>query len=112
MKKLKRVLLVGNDTRISSDYILSTLASKLLCNGIEIHNIGRCSSPCLAFLTQKFNYPLGLMLSASHNPANYNGLKFFNNLGEKVYDAFEEEFENLMNARTRLKNNSFAQLKN
>ena len=110
--KLKKVLLVGNDTRASSDYILSKLSTKLLQNGIEIHNLGSCSSPCLAFLTQKFNYPLGLMLSASHNPKEYNGLKFFNNLGEKTSDEFEKEFEILMDKKTSLKNNYFSKLKN
>ena len=110
--KLKRVLLVGNDTRLSSGYILARLSCKLLKNGIDIHNLGTCSSPSLAFLTQKFNYPLGLMLSASHNPAEYNGLKFFNSFGEKVSDEFEEEFETLMDKKISLKNNCFASTKN
>ncbi|MBR4998617.1 MAG: hypothetical protein IKY10_01935 [Clostridia bacterium] len=110
--KLKRILLVGNDTRISSGYILARLETKLLQNGIEVHNINQCSSPCLAFLTQKFNYPLGLMLSASHNPAEYNGLKFFNSFGEKVSDEFEQEFELLMDKKTKLKNNIFTVEKN
>lgn len=110
--KLKKVLIVGNDTRISSNYILARLETKLLQNGIEVHNINHCSSPCLAYLTQKYNYPLGLMLSASHNPAEYNGLKFFNNLGEKVSDEFECEFETFMDKKTALKNNCFAIEKN
>ena len=110
--KLNKSLLVGNDSRLTSDYILAILCSKLLKNGIEIHNVGLCSSPCLAYLTQKFNYPLGLMLSASHNPAEYNGLKFFNSNGEKVSDAFEENFEFLMDKKTTLKNNVFTCLKN
>lgn len=109
--KLKRVLLVGNDTRASSGYILARIEIKLLKNGIEIHNIGACSSPCLAYLTQKFAYPLGLMLSASHNPAEYNGLKFFNNFGEKVSDEFEEEFETFMDKNVSLKNNCFSNTK-
>lgn len=107
----KKILLVGNDSRLTSDYILSVLSSVLLKNGVEIHNVGLCSSPCLAFLTKKFNYPLGLMLSASHNPAEYNGLKFFNLNGEKVNDDFEEHFEKLMDKKTTLKNNNFAHLK-
>lgn len=110
--KSKKVILVGNDSRISSDYILSVLSSKLLKNGIEIHNVGLCSSPCLAYLTQRFNYPLGLMLSASHNPAEYNGLKFFNSMGEKVTDEFERKFEILMDKKSKLKNNSFSTQKN
>jgi len=110
--KLKNVLLVGNDTRSSSDYIIVKLCATLLKNGIEIHNVGECSSPTLAYLTKKFNYPLGLMLSASHNPAEYNGLKFFNNYGEKTNDEFEKNFEFLMDKKTQLPNNCFSQIKN
>ncbi len=108
----KKTLLVGNDSRNTSDYILAILSAKLLKNGIEIHNVGVCSSPCLAYLTKKYNYPLGLMLSASHNSAEYNGLKFFNPHGEKVTDDFEEKFEILMEKKTTLKNNCFSHLKN
>ena len=110
--KSNRVLLVGNDSRLTSDYILAVLSSKLLKNGIEVNNVGLCSSPCLAYLTKKFNYPLGLMLSASHNPAEYNGLKFFNSKGEKVSDKFEEHFEMLMDKKVSLKNNTFSCIKN
>ena len=101
--KLNKVLLVGNDSRISSDFCLSCLESVLLKYGIYVENVGVCSSPCLAFLTKKFNYPLGLMLSASHNSKEYNGLKFFNNNGEKVSDEFEENFEKLMEKKHNFK---------
>lgn len=110
--KIKRVLLVGNDTRASSDYILAHLESTLLQNNIEVHNVNHCSSPCLAYLTQKYNYPLSLMISASHNPSEHNGLKFFNGNGEKVSDEFEEEFEILMEKRKSLSNHFFASRKN
>ena len=52
--KLKKVLLVGNDSRISSSYILTEIGSILLKNGIKIDNLGMCSSPCLAYTTKKF----------------------------------------------------------
>ena len=110
--KLKPVLLIGNDTRASSGYILTKLGNVLLTNGIQIEDLGVCSSPCLAYTTQKFIYPLGLMLSASHNPAEYNGLKFFNSSGEKVSDEFEKEFETLMDKKVNLPNKTFATIKN
>lgn len=110
--KLKRVLLVGNDSRISSDYILSSLESILLSHGIQTHNLGIISSPGLAYLTREFNYPLGLMLSASHNPSEYNGIKFFNSVGEKVDDNFEEEFEYLMDKKIKLNKINFTSRKN
>ncbi len=99
---LKPLLIVGNDSRISSDYILNICASVLLKHGIEIHNVGICSSPALAYLTRKFNYPLGMMISASHNPSEYNGIKFFNAKGEKISFESEEELSNLIsNAREK-----------
>lgn len=110
--KLKKILLVGNDSRLSSDYILAELSTILLKYGIEIHNLGICSSPSLAWITQKFNYPLGLMLSASHNPSEYNGIKFFNSKGEKVNDEFEEEFEYFMDKISPLPKINFKKLKN
>ena len=98
-------IVVGNDTRITSDHILGCLQSVLLKYGIETHNVSKCSSPCLAFVTRKFNFPLGLMISASHNPKEYNGLKFFNSQGEKVADQFEAEIESYMDKSLKLKTN-------
>lgn len=108
----KRILLIGNDSRKSSDYIISLLQSVLLKNGIEIHNLGVCSSPCLAYTTKKFNYSLGLMISASHNPHEYNGFKFFNTNGEKVDDEFELKFEELMDKKPLKNSYLFASLYN
>ena len=109
--KLEPKLIVGNDTRLSSDYILAVLETVLLKYGIEIHNIGKCSSPCLAFLTRKHKFPIGLMISASHNPKEYNGLKFFNIYGEKVPDSFEQEIESYMEKQIKL-SVQFAEVKN
>ena len=110
--KLSQKLVVGNDTRNTSDHILATIQTVLLKNGIETHNIGKCSSPCLAYVARKNGYPLGLMISASHNPKEYNGLKFFNSLGEKVADEFEQEIEILMDKSIKLNNKIYAQSKN
>ena len=109
--KLEPKLIVGNDTRLSSDYILAVLETVLLKYGIEIHNIGKCSSPCLAFLTRKHKFSIGLMISASHNPKEYNGLKFFNIYGEKVSDGFEQEIESYMEKQIKLPV-QFAEVKN
>ena len=109
--KLKRVLLVGNDSRISSDWILSIMQSTLLKHGIEVHNIGVCTSPALAYLTHKFGYPLSMMISASHNPHEYNGIKFFNELGEKISEQVEQEIERFMDKKFSFKIN-YATAKN
>lgn len=102
---LPKKIVVGNDSRITSHYIFAVLNSVLLKYGVETHNIGRCTSPCLAYVTRKNNFPLGLMISASHNPKEYNGLKFFNTDGEKVADAFEAEIELYMDKTKKLKIN-------
>lgn len=112
LKGFKRILLVGNDSRISSDYILSNMSSCLLKYGIEIHNVGVCTSPSLAFIAKKFNYPLAMMISASHNPHEYNGIKFFNSFGEKISEQTELEIEKLMDGRLRLRRTNYAFLIN
>lgn len=104
-------LVVGNDTRKTSDYIFSVLQSVLLKYGVETHNVGKCSSPCLAYITRKHKFPLGLMISASHNPIEYNGLKFFNTNGEKVADSVEQEIENYIESSIKLKTD-YAECKN
>lgn len=92
LKNFKKVLIIGNDGRDSCDYILTGIQETLIKHGMEIHNIGLCSTPCLAYITKKYNYPLGIMISASHNNYEYNGIKFFNSDGEK----FSTEDELLM----------------
>lgn len=86
-------IIIGNDSRSSGSWISSVLQSVLLRHGIECYDIGICSSPCLAFLTQKNKFPVGVMISASHNPAEYNGIKFFDSFGKKVDEEFELEME-------------------
>ncbi len=96
---LQKRIIVGNDSRASSSYILSIIESVLLKYGISVDFIGTCSSPCLAHLTQKHGYPLGMMISASHNSHEYNGIKFFNMFGEKINEETEQELENYFNKR-------------
>ncbi len=110
--KIGKVLLVGNDSRISSDFILSNIEAILLKYGIQIDNIGVCSSPCLAHICKKFNYPLAMMISASHNSSEYNGIKFFNSNGEKITEQTELNLEKFMDSKISLGKKSFALQKN
>lgn len=105
-------LLIGNDTRISSDYILSVLSTTLLEYGVNIDILGSCSSPCLAFIAKKHRYPLALMISASHNTCEFNGLKLFNSFGEKVSTNFEKQLEKYMDSSVRLKKEKFGIISN
>lgn len=109
--KLNKVLLVGNDSRKSSDYILSEISTILLSYGISIDNLGVCSSPALAYTTRSFHYPLSMMISASHNPSEYNGIKFFNSLGEKIYLDSEKEIEQYMDNTRLYKRKEYASMK-
>ncbi len=95
-QKWKKQILIGNDSRLSSGYIESALCSVLCRYGFEVHHLGMCSSPCLAFVGKKWNFPLSIMISASHNSKEYNGIKFFNNLGTKITDTEEEIFESFI----------------
>ncbi|MFQ6724565.1 MAG: phosphomannomutase, partial [Clostridia bacterium] len=70
-------VIVGKDNRVSSDYILSILCKVLLKNGIDVNLIGLSTTPQLVYLTQKFKFDIGLMITASHNSWEYNGIKCF-----------------------------------
>ena len=105
-------MIVGNDSRASCDYIQALIETVLLKFGIQVDCVGIISSPGLAFLTKKYCYPLGIMITSSHNPYYYNGVKFFNANGEKVGDNFEKEIEELMDKSTPLKKTDYAQRKN
>jgi len=80
----KRMIIVGKDNRISSDYILSVMQSVLLKSEIAVYTIDLATTPELVYLTKKFKFNLGVMITASHNSCEYNGLKCFNQYGEMV----------------------------
>ncbi|MCQ2556005.1 MAG: hypothetical protein MJ149_01600 [Clostridia bacterium] len=92
-KNFEKRILIGNDSRSSSGYIESVLCSVLCKFGFDVHHLGMCSSPCLAFVGKKWGFPLSVMISASHNSKEYNGIKFFNKLGTKITEAEEEILE-------------------
>ncbi len=100
--KLNKVILVGNDSRISSDYILTVMSSVFLRHGMKVDNLKMCASPTLAFITKKYNYPMSMMISASHNSSEYNGIKFFNSSGEKISHETELEIEHLIDKKHKL----------
>lgn len=84
VNKHKPCVVIGKDNRVTSDYILNFLNSILLKSGIEVSVLGTTSTPEVAYLTKKFKYTLGIMITASHNSYEYNGFKCFNVLGEMV----------------------------
>lgn len=93
---VKPKVLIGKDTRISGYMLESALIAGLLSIGAEIMRLGVISTPGVAYLTKANNADLGVMISASHNPVEDNGIKFFGPNGFKLTDEQEEEIEALM----------------
>jgi len=86
-------ILVGMDTRISGDMLEAALTAGLCSVGAEVVSLGVVPTPAVAYLTRLYNADAGVVISASHNPAEFNGIKFFNNKGYKLSDALEERIE-------------------
>lgn len=91
-------VLVGRDTRISGQLLENSLIAGLLSVGIEVFQLGVISTPGVAYLTRIQKASAGVMISASHNPAEDNGIKFFGNDGFKLVDEQEAEIETLLDA--------------
>src|SRR5699024_6145277 len=89
-------VLVGRDTRISGEMLESALIAGLLSVGIEVFQLGVIATPGVAYLTRTQKASAGVMISASHNPAEDNGIKFFGNDGYKLVDEQELEIEALL----------------
>lgn len=86
-------ILVGCDTRISGDMLAHALMAGICSVGANAVYVGVLPTPAVAFLTKKFKVDAGVMISASHNPMEFNGIKFFNGEGYKLSDELEDEIE-------------------
>lgn len=93
-------VIVGRDTRISGQLLETSLISGLLSVGIEVMQVGIIPTPGIAYLTRTQGAAAGVMISASHNPALDNGIKFFGADGFKLSDDQEAEIEALLNSDT------------
>ena len=89
-------ILIGMDTRLSSDTLADSLMVGVCEAGGNAYIIGVCSTPAVAYLVVKDGYDAGVMISASHNPWEYNGIKIFGGDGFKLSDALEEKIEELI----------------
>jgi len=90
-------VLVGRDTRVSGDLLLEALSNGLNHSGKEVINIGICPTPAIPFLIKQFKIYSGIMISASHNPPEYNGIKIFDHFGNKLNRKKELEIESYLN---------------
>ena len=102
-KNLK--IVIGRDTRESSKEIESNFINALKNNGAKIFKAGLLSTPAISYLIKKLNCNLGIVVSASHNPYQFNGIKLFNKNGEKLSDLDESKIEKYFFKLTKKKNN-------
>jgi len=89
----KPTIIIGRDTRESGQMIFDALASGLIERGVDVWDCGVITTPAISYLTQATNCLAGIVISASHNPYQYNGIKFFSNSGMKLPDEVESEIE-------------------
>lgn len=92
----KPKVLIGKDTRVSSNMLEMALAAGLCSVGADVVLVGFVPTPAIAFLVKDREADAGIMISASHNPCEYNGIKIFDSNGFKLPDALEEEIEALV----------------
>ena len=91
-------IIVGCDTRISGGMLSNALMAGICSVGANAVYVGVIPTPAIAYLTRFYNADAGVMISASHNPAEFNGIKFFNREGYKLPDKLEDEIEALISS--------------
>lgn len=95
-KSEKPTVLIGKDTRASGDMLEAALTAGFTSVGCNVLSVGIVPTPAVAYLVCKYGCEAGVMISASHNPCEYNGIKIFQKTGYKLDDAIEEEIESII----------------
>ena len=90
------VIVIGRDTRVSGDMLENALTAGILAVGGNVIKAGVIPTPAVAYLARHYGADAGIVISASHNTFEYNGLKFFNGDGFKLDDLLEEKIEDLI----------------
>ena len=91
-------ILIGRDTRLSGTLIESAMTAGFLSYGANVKLLGVIPTPAVAYLTKKLNADASVVISASHNTFEFNGVKYFSNKGMKIPDEIEEEIEEVMDS--------------
>lgn len=94
--KKRPIILIGKDTRLSGDMLEDALSAGILAVGGNVIKVGVLPTPAIAYLVKAYQADAGVVISASHNPFEYNGIKFFNGDGFKLDDSIEEEIEDII----------------
>jgi len=95
-KKGHPLVVIGKDTRISGYMLETALQAGLVAAGVDVRLLGPMPTPAVSYLTRTFRASAGIVISASHNPYQDNGVKFFSSEGTKLADEIEEEIENYL----------------
>jgi phosphoglucosamine mutase len=95
-KTKRHTIVIGKDTRVSGYMLESALTAGICSMGVDVHLIGPLSTPGIAFITRSMRADAGIVISASHNPYQDNGIKIFSRNGFKLPDAEENEIEELI----------------
>ena len=103
-KEKRPLFTIGKDTRISGDMLEAALMAGLCTAGADVIQLGVVPTPAVAYITQHCGADAGVVISASHNPYEHNGIKIFNGRGFKLSDALEERIERLIDEDRELAN--------
>jgi phosphoglucosamine mutase len=90
------LILIGKDTRVSSDMLEAAMIAGICSAGADVLPLGVLPTPAVAYLTVRLSASMGIVISASHNPFEHNGIKIFNGQGFKLSDALEEQVERMI----------------
>ena len=91
-------ILIGRDTRLSGTLLESAMTAGFLSYGANVKLLGVMPTPAVAYLTRKLGADAGVVISASHNTFEFNGIKYFSNKGTKIPDSIEEEIEEILDS--------------
>lgn len=103
-------VLIGKDTRLSGYVIKAALQAGFNAAGVDVHMLGPLPTPAIAHLVKSFHADMGVVISASHNPYQDNGVKFFNHEGKKISDEMQNAINDQLTALVDDTNASFARL--
>ena len=95
----KPIAVIGRDPRISGEFLAAAISAGLASSGVDVFDAGVIPTPATSFLTADLDADFGVMISASHNPAPDNGIKFFSRGGHKLDDAVEDAIEAALSAK-------------
>lgn len=94
--RFSKNIIIGRDARLSGQMLTSAFCLGAILAGANVVDVGEVSTPCISFLTAKYSFDYGVVISASHNPPEHNGIKVFNSLGKKLSESQENLIEKNM----------------